>query len=129
MSYLEISINKIGNHHLIFWFPNKAKYYDRKENLYDINSICMLAVEHVISLIQTHSDEERRFMYKINQGHLTVLYCIIFCLTGGSTLTSQDYDPSSVVYVSKPTSPLLISTDFLKYPFWHLFQTEKKIQL
>ena len=25
-----------------------------------------------------------------------------FCLTGGSTLTSQDYDPSSVVYVSKP---------------------------
>ena len=26
-----------------------------------------------------------------------------FCLTGGSTLTSQDYDPSSVVYVSKLT--------------------------
>ena len=26
-----------------------------------------------------------------------------FCLTKGSTLTSQDYDPSSVVYVSKPT--------------------------
>ena len=25
--------------------------------------------------------------------------------------------------------PLLISADFLKYPFWHLFQTEKKIQL
>ena len=25
--------------------------------------------------------------------------------------------------------PLLISTDFLKYPFWHLFQTEKKIPL
>ena len=50
MSYLEISINKIGNHHLIFWFPNEAKYYDRKENLYDINSISMLAVEHVVSL-------------------------------------------------------------------------------
>ena len=27
------------------------------------------------------------------------------------------------------TYPLLISTDFLKYPFWHLFQTEKKFQL
>ena len=26
-----------------------------------------------------------------------------FCLTKGSTLTSQDYNPSSVVYVSKPT--------------------------
>ena len=25
-----------------------------------------------------------------------------FCLTRGSTLTSQDYDPSSVVYVSEP---------------------------
>ena len=25
-----------------------------------------------------------------------------FCLTGGSTLTSQDYNPSSMVYVSKP---------------------------
>ena len=25
-----------------------------------------------------------------------------FCLTKGSTLTSQDHDPSSVVYVSKP---------------------------
>ena len=23
------------------------------------------------------------------------------------------------------SNPLLISTDFLKYPFWHLFQTEK----
>ena len=30
-----------------------------------------------------------------------ILHC--FCLTGGSTLTSQDHNPSSVVYVSKPT--------------------------
>ena len=28
----------------------------------------------------------------------------------------------------KPTDPLLISTDFLKYPFWHLFQTGIKFQ-
>ena len=30
----------------------------------------------------------------------SILHC--FCLTKGSTLISQDYDPSSVVYVSKP---------------------------
>ena len=29
-----------------------------------------------------HSDEERRFMYKINQGHLTV-FCIVFVWLGG----------------------------------------------
>jgi hypothetical protein len=29
----------------------------------------------------------------------------------------------------KSSNPLLISTDFLKYPFWHLFQTGIKIQL
>ena len=27
------------------------------------------------------------------------------------------------------SDPLLISTDFLKYPFWHLFQTGIKFQL
>ena len=30
---------------------------------------------------------------------------------------------------SKDSNPLLISTDFLKYPFWHLFQTGIKFQL
>ena len=30
----------------------------------------------------SHSDEERRFMYKINQGHLTV-FCIVFVWLGG----------------------------------------------
>ena len=46
-------------------------------------------------------DEELRFMYKNSRPSNGILHR--FCLTKGSTLTSQDYDPSSVVYVSKPT--------------------------
>ena len=35
---------------------------------------------------------------------------------------------SKILFVfSEMAYPLLISTVFLKYPFWHLFQTEKKI--
>ena len=33
------------------------------------------------------------------------------------------------IWYLKQTYPLLISTDFLKYPFWHLFQTGIKFQL
>ena len=55
---------------------------------------------HHSDLANIRMRNEGRFMYKINQGHLnSILHC--FCLTGGSTLTSQDYDPSSVVCVSK----------------------------
>ena len=32
--------------------------------------------------MSSNSDEERRFMYKINQGHLTV-FCIVFVWLGG----------------------------------------------
>ena len=49
----------------------------------------------------SYSDEERRFLYNINQGHLKT-FCIVFVGLRGSALTSQDYNPSSVVYVSKP---------------------------
>jgi hypothetical protein len=49
-----------------------------------------------------HSDEERRFMYKINQGHLTV-FCIVFVGLGGPPSPVRiTYNPGSVVYVLKP---------------------------
>ena len=53
-----------------------------------------------------HSDEERRFMYKILKPSNGILQR--FCLTGGSTLTSQGYNQRSVVYVLKPTKYLRI---------------------
>jgi hypothetical protein len=36
-------------------------------------------IDSLVDLIMTffHSDKEQRFMYKINQGHLTV-FCIVF---------------------------------------------------
>ena len=45
-----------------------------------------------------------------------------------SFLTGQDRTPKFAGQVLPDrTDPLLICTDFLKYPFWHLFQTEIKI--
>ena len=46
------------------------------------------------------------------------------------TLPLQDHIISLIIGHTGPaasqSNPLLISTDFLKYPFGHLFQTEKK---
>ena len=40
---------------------------------------------HFLSFLSFDSDEERRFMYKIDQGHLTI-FCIVYVWMGGSIL-------------------------------------------
>ena len=51
-------------------------------------------------------------------------FCITYLIA-----TVQKELRSTEIPITKWSNPLLISTDFLKYPFRHSFRTGKKIQL
>ena len=78
---------RIVNHNLpLFTIRPQSRLQPRETHYTTGSKVICIVLRCPISY------EEQRFMYKINQGHLTI-FCIVFVCLGESTLTSQDYNP------------------------------------
>ena len=89
-----------------FWSSNVRDYPLAVEWCHEINEFADDYVEIIYAKSENGCGELFGWGMKVyvqNQSGPSNGILHRFCLTGGSTLTSQDYNPSSVVYVSKPT--------------------------
>ena len=85
----------------------KYVYWERKRNRRNDEWSCLYAVHGCRKNHRLAQFGWGTKVYVQNQSGPSNDILHHFCLTGGSTLTSQDYNPSSVVYVSKPVRAIL----------------------
>ena len=95
----------ISNH--IWIYLNISKCFPKLKSTQTPNSIVGLHDCLFSKKKNNNSDEELRFMHRIDQSHIVVFCIITIWPRGLSTLTSQDYSPSSVVYVPEPIRAIL----------------------
>ena len=72
---------------MLYSWSHANAYYSENLLFSRLNTTCSQLIYNTFYgctqyFLSVHSDEERRFMYKINQGHLTV-FCIVFVWLGG----------------------------------------------